>query len=58
MNKPTRKQSPDWPIASNFYNQGYNKACDDWEAYLKDVRLDEWLEEMGIDDRPDEEINP
>ena len=28
--------------------QGWNECCDAWEAYLKDVRLDEWLEEMGI----------
>ena len=49
MNKPT-KIKIDYSLGRR--DLIWNNCCAAWEAYLKDVRLDEWLEEQGIDGRP------
>ena len=45
MNKPQKKKSHK-DVIGYLENIGYNKACDDWEAWLKEQNKEEeeWMQ--------------
>jgi len=49
MKKPKKKKDIGWGETAGYYINGYNDACDEWEAYHKQEikTLTDWYKEWA-----------